>query len=324
MGSLTVRPLALDEAPLAADLMTASFPREPHDPEVIAYRWRHPRDGWTHGHFVAELEGKPVAFLEWGHGAWEQLPDRNGWIEVWLDLACVNERRLDELWAWIEDAAMAEGMRIVNAACGEDEPEMLSVLAARGYERKSTERVWRLDLRKHGAAITAGAAGARERMRAGRIELTTLDRWTDPERFKKLHALNELMRQDVPHISPILPQTLDDFMVRLEAPGTRADRWWVALDGNEPVGMSYLSYPPTRGFVWTSFTGSHPSYRGRGIARAVKLQTLAQAVELGVREVRTDNDASNAPMLHINETLGYELMPGYVGFEKRLRNPGLR
>jgi GNAT superfamily N-acetyltransferase len=88
--------------------------------------------------------------------------------------------------------------------------------------------------------------------------------------------------------------------------------------------MSYLAYPPVRGVVWTNYTATHPGYRGRGIARAVKLQTLAQAADLGIPEVRTDNDSENAPMLHINETLGYTTMPGYVSFVKRLSHGALR
>src|SRR5581483_1025246 len=295
MPALTFRALTVADAELAADMMTAAFPREPQDPVLTAYRWSHPRAGWTDARFAAELDGKPVAFLEWQHGPFEQLPERNGWVDVYLDRAHMNPGLLDELWAWIEDAAIREGMRTVNAAAGEDEPEMLAVLAGRGYERKSTERVWRLDLAKHGAEITADAAAARERMQAAGVELTTLDRWDDPDRFRKLHEVHELMRQDVPHISPILPQTLDDMMVRVQAPNISLDRWWIALDGAEPVAMSYLSYPPVRGHVWTNFTGSHPRYRGRGIARAVKLQTLAQAVELGITEVRTDNDSTNKP-----------------------------
>jgi hypothetical protein len=50
----------------------------------------------------------------------------------------------------------------------------------------------------------------------------------------------------------------------------------------------------------------------------VKLQTLAQAVELGVPFVYTDNDSQNAPMLHINETLGYQRRPGFVEHHKRV------
>jgi len=59
---------------------------------------------------------------------------------------------------------------------------------------------------------------------------------------------------------------------------------------------------------------------GRGIARAVKLQSLAQAIELGIPFVRTDNDSENAPMLHINEALGYHSRPGFASFVKRVSN----
>jgi RimJ/RimL family protein N-acetyltransferase len=82
--------------------------------------------------------------------------------------------------------------------------------------------------------------------------------------------------------------------------------------------MSYLRFPPVRGSVWTGYTCSDPEYRGRGIARAVKLQSLAQAVERGVPFVYTDNDSENAPMLHINEKLGYRPCPGFVSLLKRV------
>ena len=84
--------------------------------------------------------------------------------------------------------------------------------------------------------------------------------------------------------------------------------------------MSFLRFPPVRGHVWTGFTCSHPDYRGRGIARAVKLQSLAQAIELGIPSVRTGNDSENAPMLHINEALGYHSRPGFASFVKRVSN----
>jgi hypothetical protein len=48
------------------------------------------------------------------------------------------------------------------------------------------------------------------------------------------------------------------------------------------------------------------------------METLAQAIELGVALVRTDNDERNAPMLHINEELGYTPIPGWADYEKDL------
>jgi len=50
----------------------------------------------------------------------------------------------------------------------------------------------------------------------------------------------------------------------------------------------------------------------------VKMETLAQAIELGVGSVRTDNDQRNAAMLHINEQLGYTPLPAYAEYEKEL------
>jgi RimJ/RimL family protein N-acetyltransferase len=324
MPTPILRPAAPHEAALAADLMTAAFPREPQDPVLTARRWDHPKSGWTHGRFIANLGDTPIGFVEWSHGSWALLPERHCWVEVWLDRAYMDEETLTYLWQWAENSAAAAGAKTLNAACGEDEPEMLKVLAERGYKLERTETVWSLDLASAGERIRAEADAACERMRSAGIELTTLGSWQDPERFQKIHELNELTRPDIPHTGPALPQTMEDFMVRVESPSTPADRWWLALDGSTPVAMSYLAYPPVRGVVWTNYTATHPGYRGRGIARAVKLQTLAQAADLGIPEVRTDNDSENAPMLHINETLGYTTMPGYASFVKRLSHGALR
>ena len=51
----------------------------------------------------------------------------------------------------------------------------------------------------------------------------------------------------------------------------------------------------------------------------MKMETLGQAIELGVTSVRTDNDEANAPMLHINEKLGYHRIPGFVSYLKDVR-----
>ena len=102
------------------------------------------------------------------------------------------------------------------------------------------------------------------------------------------------------------------------SPDFRADRSWLARDGEQVVAWSFLKYPAV-GRVWTGYTCSARSHRGRGIARAVKMETLGQAIELGVRSVRTDNDEQNAPMLHINEKLGYHRVPGFLSYLKEVR-----
>jgi GNAT superfamily N-acetyltransferase len=66
--------------------------------------------------------------------------------------------------------------------------------------------------------------------------------------------------------------------------------------------------------VGTEWTATARSARGRGIARALKCETLAQAIALGVDRVRTGNDAANDPILHLNETMGYHLIPGGIHY----------
>jgi GNAT superfamily N-acetyltransferase len=82
--------------------------------------------------------------------------------------------------------------------------------------------------------------------------------------------------------------------------------------------VSVLAYPPVRGIVGTNWTATARSVRGRGVARALKCETVAQAIALGVDRVRTGNDAANDPILHINETMGYRPIAGGISFLKRV------
>ena len=322
MSAVTYRPATLDDAELASDLMTASYPSLTQDPLLLRFRWKHPRSGFESGRFIAERDGRPIGFTAWVHGPWSQVPDGHCEIEVWLERQELDVDRLLSMWRWISDRAIAEGSRLLLAYCGEDEPEMLESLAQLGFKRERLEKVWELDLAQHASRLLAEAAEAREMMSREHIVLTTLADWPDGERLRKLHELDARTRQDIPTSLPVLRESLEDFVRRTNGPDRRADRYWVALDGDRPVALSYLRFPPLRGTIWTGYTCSHPDYRGRGIARAIKLQSLAQAVELGVPLVVTDNDAENAPMLHINERLGYVRRPGFVEHHKRVESKG--
>jgi RimJ/RimL family protein N-acetyltransferase len=317
--ALTYRTATLEDAALASDLMSAAYPEMAHDPVLLRYRWATPRKGFAFGRYIAEMERRPIAFLGWVHGPWEEIADRHCEVEVWLDLAQLDHDLLTRMWSWIADEAVEQGTRLLLAYCAEDEPEMLGALSTLGFHRERVERVWELDLEAHGARLVTEAAHARRTASDERIELTTLNAWQDPHALRKLYELDALTRQDIPTSLPIFREAFEDFVRRTDSPDRRPDRSWIALDGDRPVAYSYLKFPPVRGTVWTGYTCSHPAYRGRGLATAVKLQSLAQAVRLGVPAVRTDNDSENAPMLHINERLGYVPRPGFVEHHKRVK-----
>ncbi|MGC5387539.1 GNAT family N-acetyltransferase [Micromonospora chalcea] len=71
----------------------------------------------------------------------------------------------------------------------------------------------------------------------------------------------------------------------------------------ELVALSLVKRDGDR--MWSDFTGTLPAYRGQGLARLTKQAALHAAAARGVRTAYTSNHEVNAPMLAINERLGY-------------------
>ena len=114
----------------------------------------------------------------------------------------------------------------------------------------------------------------------------------------------------------MIEETLDDYMRWFRAPDIHEDRFWIAREGDDIVGISVLDYPPVRGIVGTAWTATARRVRGRGIARALKCETLIQAIALEVGRVRTGNDGANDPILHINASMGYQPWVAGISFLK--------
>lgn len=93
----------------------------------------------------------------------------------------------------------------------------------------------------------------------------------------------------------------------------------IAVEGDRAVGYSVLYYPRVEGASgYTGFTGVLRAYRGRGIALAVKVLTVQEAVRNGITRLRTNNDPDNPAMLAVNRKLGYDLVPGPRRMRKQL------
>ena len=54
------------------------------------------------------------------------------------------------------------------------------------------------------------------------------------------------------------------------------------------------------------------AWRGRGIAKSLKLAEITWAQANGIERLTTTNEERNAPMLRINASLGYRPAPGRV------------
>jgi mycothiol synthase len=315
-GELAFRPATLDDAAAVADVNTALFPDEPSDPVLERHWWETEDPAWTIERFAIERDGGIVGMALHRHAPWEKMPERYARVGGDLHPDWRAEGRLTLLFEAMEERARADGAVKLATYAREDDTFRQRLIAGRGYAEERRSKGWELDLAKHRERLLAMLERSRARMREQGIRILTYGEDDDPRKVEKIHAMNEEAEQDVPTTIPHVPYPLEVTVKWLRSPGLRPERMWLARLGDDIVGISMLSYPPVRGNVWTDWTATARSIRGRGVARALKLETVGQAIGLGVARVRTENDGQNAPILHLNEEMGYERIPGWIQYLK--------
>jgi GNAT superfamily N-acetyltransferase len=313
VADMTLRGATLSDAEFVADMDTALRPDDPRDPITLKDYWRNPEENAKIERFIGEIGGEPVAYAFQRHQLWT-TPKRYGGVSSDLMPSHRTPARIDALFAAMEERANTDGAKTFTSWCWEDDQPRLNVVRARGYVEERRQRFWELDLVANRAKLETMAKESRAKMGEEKIRVLTVDRDTDPDKWKKLWQMSEEAVQDIPTTVPFTAMSFDDFMKWMRSPGLREDRTWIARDGDAILGVSMLSYPPKRGVVSTDWTGVARAGRGRGIARAVKYETVMQAIGLGVDRIRTDNDFKNTPILHINETMGYKRRADGVQF----------
>lgn len=315
---LAYRPASGPDAAFYADVLTAVRPSAPVDPLVARYEWEHPPDAWLAQRFVVMDGNTPLGFALFEHPRWERTERRFGSVGAELLPDHRDPTRLSAMLVEMERRLAADGARTITVRAPEDDTMRIDTILARGYKEDRRQRRWELDLVANRERIARMTDDSRARMREQGVVLLTMAEDVDPERARKIWRLSTEADQDIPSTLPIPEDTLEDYLQWFEAPEIRAERFWLAREGDDIVGLSVLCYPPVRGVVSTAWTATARNVRGRGIARAVKCETLAQAVDLGIDRVRTGNDAANDPILHINASMGYQAIVGNVNFIKEV------
>jgi GNAT superfamily N-acetyltransferase len=311
-----LRPATLDDAAFAADLYTALRPDDPEDPAVMRHWWTIEATDNVVERWIAMRDGRAVGLAFQRHAPWEKMPERYGRVAGDVLPEVRTPDRLDALFAYAEDRSRAQGTKTFTVWAWEDDRLRLDVLAARGFTEERRERFWECDLVANRDTLAKMAEESRNRMRAEGLQILTLAEDTDPEKYRKLWRMSDEAEQDVPTTVPHVATSWEVFEEWMRAPGLREDRQWIAREGDDIVGVSQLSYPPTRGHVETDWTATARKVRGRGVARALKCETVMQAIGLGVDRVRTDNDGENAPILHLNASMGYRRLNDQIQLMK--------
>jgi GNAT superfamily N-acetyltransferase len=136
---------------------------------------------------------------------------------------------------------------------------------------------------------------------------------------RELYELEIMGGEDEPRPEQDIAMSFDRFVTQeLEQRQALPDANFLAFYGERLVGVSrlerHLAHP---GVLLQGFTTVHPDHRGRRTALALKLHTIRYAQAHGYREILTTNDSTNAPMLHINQALGFRQFGQRLVFERR-------
>lgn len=241
--------------------------------------------------------------------------ERHAWAEVYLPGAAHAE--LDAAYAHAEREALGLGAAEAVVEIWEDCAADAAAVTARGWSRRRRERYWRLELQAASPRLVAERRAARDRAAAAGFHIASAAELGGVSVYPDLHGLDQRLQLDVPRSTAFVADPFETWLEWMSPPRVVPERVWIGVSEGEPVGFSYLAYR-SNGMVETGFTGVLREFRGRGLARALKLETLVQAAALGVEAVETDNDSENAPIIHLNRDLGYREITGVLEFAKDL------
>lgn len=255
--------------------------------------------------FLAWLDGVPVGCGGAGR-MYIYPPEYEG---LWGSVTVLPEHRHrgvgSALLATVADFTLAAGKTLLLGRVTEDRLDAIDFLERRGFAEYERMKAVRLDLSAHTPAPIEPPAG---------VQISSLEQRPDLVEGVYRVALEAL--PDIPGEGPTAPGTLEEFRVlEVDRPAIPAGGFAVAIDAttDAPIGYaSLLVLPGNPTVAWHGMTAVRRSWRGRGVATALKRATIAWASANGLRALETANDVANGPMRAVNGRLGYEPMPDEI------------
>ncbi|MGY2895483.1 mycothiol synthase [Deinococcus sp. UYEF24] len=338
-AGLTFRPPRLpDDLAGMAAAMTAAAPRFPVTPELVM-DWHQTNDPALQlAVRVAEIGGEMIGvgrIIQ--QNATEQR--ESYWVNMWVAEPWQRRGVGRALLTELEGAARRLGGRHLRVQVRQDVPGALALADSGGYRRTWTR--YESALKVSPERDFSGFDPLLGRLEAeGIVFRSVAELSSDPERNRRLWNLDWQLMADVPLGMTLTRHPLDVWVRRdIENSSFCPELSFVALDPaldhlpldeqaptGPYIGMSSLNVQPG-GFYTIGMTGTLPAYRGRGMAKALKVRAM-RALQAQTRHdaegstgsatIRTFNDPPNVAMLGMNAALGFVRGPDIYRYEREL------
>lgn len=293
-----IRPFRDEDAPAVADLVRRLVPGFLITSEVMLHWIRTAPERARTRLWIAQ-EGGDLTGLVWVDLKW--WAEQPGIGDVFLLVRPESRGKgLGTLLYDLAEAHLAEhGAWKLESHVTDDDGRRFA--ERREFRETRRERLSQLDVAAADLAELPELERAKE---AEGFRLAPLRELLD--RPEALHATYLEAAKDMPTDDPHADIDFEEWRTdTLGNPLLDADGSINVVEGDRPVAFTWLLVDREGGRGMHELTGTLRSHRGRGLARLAKLAAVRWCREQGVHTLLTGNDAENAPMLAINDRLGY-------------------
>jgi mycothiol synthase len=300
-----------------ANVINSVWPDNRTTAEALEEDYQKTPERITHGDFVAELNGKIVAYADYSQFIGMYHPQKFG---AWIDV--MPEHRNKGIGTALYNTILEE-LRPYNPISlrtdtREDQAAGLHLIKKWGFVE--SKKYWESRLNVKAFDLTPHAR-AEEKASAHAIKITDLAELSkrDADSLQKYYDLWCEARQDVPRPEPATEVPFEEWRsFAIDTPYLIPEGSIIAVDKTTGtyVGLSQLYKAEDGEYLETGLTGVRRDYRRKGIALAMKIKGIAYAKSINAPEIRTGNESNNQAILSINERLGYVKEPIWIDFVK--------
>ena len=291
------------------------WPERPRTPEGWAEADRNRNPKCKYGRWVAVKDGDVVGFGSYGQNIFEYHPQR---FNVSIEVSPNYQRQ--GVGSALYDRIMAElqpfDPRILRADAFTNLPQGFLFLQKRGFYEAFRETPVHLDIMSFDPSPYADLEA--KLLGKGFVIRTLRDMEVDPDRDRKIYDLYWEAAADVPQEGIQVEEQGFDEWVKwgLNDPTILHDAYFIALRGDEYVGLRELGKDPDNDVLLGGLLGVRRACRRQGIGLAMQLRGIAYAREQGYPELKTCTAVHNFPMQALFDKLGYARDPEWLQCQK--------